>query len=184
MPATPHTLGIWRMRPRPYSDLPALDCEIGFEIPPHPGYNHDPLHEGRTTWIFYEAFRIIGSTRSHVEYLEALRYIQKLILPRWIAILAKIVEGTLSEQTYTHETLAALADSEYATEPKRRMTGEDLGPIACDVIHAHASAWKAREQLIANAIEAKAKYDEDGESEPWEAAWDALRGLRHEEGVR
>jgi len=88
----------------------------------------------------------------------------------------------MSDQTYTHETLRTLAKGALFVEA-HGLDADLLGRVHTKML-AHADAWQEQVRLIANAIAAKAKYDEDGESGPWEAAWDALRGLRHEEGVK
>ena len=43
---------------------------------------------------------------------------------------------------------------------------------------------EALERKITNAVEAKRQYDEDGMSELWETAWDALRLAATQGGSR
>ncbi len=86
--------GILSMKEDAYSDWHKILCQIGFEIPPHPNYNHDPMNEGRETWIFYDSGYVSASSdiSVHHAYLEGLRHFKRKI-EEWIRIMESTVDG-------------------------------------------------------------------------------------------
>ena len=82
--------GILKMTADSYSDLHKIYCQIGMEIPPHPNYNHDPMNDGRETWIFYDSGHVLLESKRdvHHAYLEGMRCFRNK-LDEWICIMEK-----------------------------------------------------------------------------------------------
>jgi len=96
--------GILKMTADRYSDLHKIHCEIGFEIPPHRLYNHDPMKQGRDTWIFYDQGYVIRSCEFdvHHAYLEGLRKFRRK-LDEWILIMEYVLKKANNPPQTNHD---------------------------------------------------------------------------------